>query len=175
MLKLYKLCNDLDAFLKWNNFVFTHSVIAVKKLASGTKKYITIPFFLFLLIKNVCIVIVTFEWLITKFKVEVRKFNQLTKWRQMKKASELWINFFSSLPFNEYHKTVFPFFINVGQKKHRLVRFIKFLYNFFLLNSNLLALIRHLNAKSRKDVRRSCPEKIVRCKFLTNSENSWQQ
>lgn len=79
MLKLYKLCNDLDAFLKWNNFVFTHSVIAVKKLASGTKKYITIPFFLFLLIKNVCIVIVTFEWLITTFKVEVRKCNQLTK------------------------------------------------------------------------------------------------
>lgn len=56
MLKLYKLCTDPDAFLTWNNFVFKYSVIAVKKLASGTKKYITIPFFLFLLIKNVCIV-----------------------------------------------------------------------------------------------------------------------
>lgn len=114
MLKLYKLCTDPDAFLTWNNFVFTHSVIAVKKLASGTKKYITIPFFLFLLIKNVCIV--SDVWM---------AYNDIESWGAEKQSTykmtadeeSVWINFFSSLPIYEYHKTVFPFFVNVGQNK----------------------------------------------------------
>lgn len=46
----------------------------------------------------------------------------------------VWIvnKFLFFFAFLRYHKTVFPFFINVGQNKHRLVRFIKFLYTFFI-------------------------------------------